>query len=162
MPFIRNGRLEPGPDPSEGPQGPSFVSHKTRRTLSLSAGSKQKQTGNPDISANNCDPIQQVRIAPPDRQVTSVNVANTFVCFVLLSMAYMISWILRGLRPQAHQELRIGRPVRTKQNHATAAHVSADRYDSWALSGRTATGGAYELRQDTAPFARIDRGILQA
>lgn len=36
MPFIRNGRPEPGPDPSEGPQRPSSVSHKTRRTLSLS------------------------------------------------------------------------------------------------------------------------------
>ena len=35
MPFIRNGRPEPGPDPSEGPQRPSSVSHKTRRTLSL-------------------------------------------------------------------------------------------------------------------------------
>ena len=103
MPFFRNGRPEPGPDPSEGPQRPSSVSHKTRRTLSLSAGSKQKQTGNPDISANNCDPIQHVRIGPPDRQVISVNVANTFVCFVLLSMAYMISWILRGLRPQANK-----------------------------------------------------------
>src|SRR6056297_2005552 len=35
MPFIRKDRPEPGPDPPEGPQGPSFVSHKPRRTLSL-------------------------------------------------------------------------------------------------------------------------------
>ena len=38
MSFIRNGRPEPGPDPSEGPQRPSSVSHKTRRTLSLFSG----------------------------------------------------------------------------------------------------------------------------
>jgi len=35
MPFIRKDRPESGPNPSEGPQRPSFVSHKTRRTLSL-------------------------------------------------------------------------------------------------------------------------------
>jgi len=35
MPFIRKDRPESGPDPSEGPQRPSSVSHKTRRTLSL-------------------------------------------------------------------------------------------------------------------------------
>jgi len=37
MPFIRNGRPEPGPDPSEGPQRPSSVSHKNpKNTFSFS------------------------------------------------------------------------------------------------------------------------------
>ena len=35
MSFIRKDTPESGPDPSEGPQRPSSVSHKTRRTLSL-------------------------------------------------------------------------------------------------------------------------------
>src|SRR6056297_530088 len=77
MPFIRKDRPEPGPDPSEEPQSPSSVSHKTRRTLSLFPGTdpvllKNQRALNKRLntgpSSEALDLEQQIQIDRQDRQ----------------------------------------------------------------------------------------------
>jgi len=77
MPFIRKNRPESGPDPSEGPQRPSSVSHKTRRTLSLFPGTDPvllknqrflNERLNTGPSPETLDLEQQIQIDRQDRQ----------------------------------------------------------------------------------------------
>jgi len=84
MPFIRNGRPEPGPDPSEGPQRPSSVSHKTRRTLSLSNRQLDRENSQgSDTTAAPTDFMQSVPVGVQDRQGISATLARP-----LRSLAY--------------------------------------------------------------------------
>ncbi len=68
MPLIRKDRPESGPDPSEGSQRPSSVSHITRRKLSLSARPEAQAE---EFQGRQFHGSPSLHSAPQDRQRTS-------------------------------------------------------------------------------------------